>query len=63
MATVMISVIPGVSEKMNIPRTLQVPFKLGRTCGEPFDFETRKKVVQQALAVTTENAGVIEQYT
>ncbi|WP_342431001.1 hypothetical protein [Neobacillus sp. FSL H8-0543] len=58
----MISLIPGIAEKLNIPRTLMVPFKLGRTCGEPFDYETREKVVYQMLELSNEHTGTINSY-
>jgi hypothetical protein len=61
-AKVMISLIPGIAEKLNIPRTLMVPFKLGRTCGEQFDFETREKGVCQMLELSKKHAGTIKSY-
>lgn len=43
----MITLIPGIVEKAKIPRSLQVPFRLGRPCGEPFDNDTRYEVLNQ----------------
>ncbi|ETP69636.1 hypothetical protein AC739_04970 [Planococcus glaciei] len=53
----MITLLPDVTEKTGVPRTLHVPFKLGRPCGEPFDFGTRKKVVHQLLELAEKPAG------
>ncbi|WP_106532458.1 hypothetical protein [Planomicrobium soli] len=53
----MISLFPDVTDKVGAPRTLHVPFKMGRPCGEPFDFDTRKKVLQQLLALALMPAG------
>ncbi len=55
----MVSLIPGIAEKLNIPRAFMSGFKLGRPCGEPFDFETRQEVVHQMLKLATEPAGKI----
>lgn len=56
-ATAMVTLLPDVTEKVGAPRTLQVPFKLGRPCGEPFDFETRQKVVDQLVQLLTKPSG------
>lgn len=45
----MVTLMPDVTRAAKIPRTLHVPFFLGRPCGEPFDFETRRRVVRQLL--------------
>jgi hypothetical protein len=53
----MVSIFPEVTDKVGAPRTLHVPFKMGRPCGEPFDFETRKKVLKQLLGLALMPAG------
>ncbi|WP_088104090.1 hypothetical protein [Halalkalibacter urbisdiaboli] len=53
----MITLIPGIVEKAKIPRSLQVPFRLGRPCGEPFDMETRIHVLNQLLEVAKQPPG------
>jgi hypothetical protein len=58
----MVTLLPEVSEKAKIPRSLHVPFKLGRPCGEPFDYATREKVVKQLLLLAEKPAGTIEKY-
>lgn len=58
----MITILPEVTNAVGVPRTMQVPFKLGRPCGEPFDFETRKKVVDQLLALVFKPAGTRTEY-
>ena len=58
----MITILPEVTNAVGVPRTLQVPFKLGRPCGEPFDFETRKKVVTQLLGLALKPAGTRMEY-
>lgn len=58
----MVTLFPEVSDKVAAPRTLHVPFKMGRPCGEPFDFETRKKVVDQLLELLTLTSGTREAY-
>lgn len=58
----MVTLFPEVSDKVAAPRTLHVPFKMGRPCGEPFDFETRKKVVDQLLELLTSPSGTREAY-
>lgn len=50
----MVTVLPDITDKVGVPRTLKVPFKLGRSCGEPFDYDTRSKVVHQLLQLATE---------
>lgn len=61
-ATSMITILPEVTEKTGVPRTLHVPFKLGRPCGEPFDFDTRKKVVNQLLELAEKPVGSHQEY-
>jgi hypothetical protein len=58
----MVTVFPEVTDKAGVPRTLQVPFPMGRPCGEPFDFETRKQVVEALLGLTALPAGTRELY-
>ncbi|MGK7378322.1 hypothetical protein ACSFXN_10845 [Planococcus sp. 1R117A] len=58
----MITLLPDVTEKVGVPRTLHVPFKLGRPCGEPFDFETRKKVINQLLELAVKPTGTRIEY-
>lgn len=58
----MITVLPDVTEKVGVPRSLHVPFKLGRPCGEPFDFDTRRKVLDQLLHLLTKPAGTMIKY-
>lgn len=59
----MITILPDVTEKVGVPRTLHVPFKLGRPCGEPFDFDTRKKVIEQLLELAALPAGTRLKYS
>ena len=47
----MVTLLPDITEKVGVPRILHVPFKLGRPCGEPFDFDTRKKGPCSVVAV------------
>ncbi|GKW46294.1 hypothetical protein NCCP2050_19860 [Planococcus sp. NCCP-2050] len=61
-ATAMITILPEVTDAVGVPRTMHVPFKLGRPCGEPFDFETRKKVVDQLLALALKPSGTRIEY-
>ena len=60
--TAMITILPDITEKVGVPRTLRVPFKLGRPCGEPFDFDTREKVVTQLLQLLKQPAGTMIDY-
>ena len=53
----MVSVFPEVTDKVGAPRTLHVPFKMGRPCGEPFDFDTRRKVLLQLLQLAGMPSG------
>jgi hypothetical protein len=62
-ATAMITLLPEVTDKVGVPRTLHVPFKLGRPCGEPFDFAARKKVLYQLLELAERPAGTRMEYT
>ncbi|RAZ77814.1 hypothetical protein [Planococcus halotolerans] len=54
----MITLFPEVTDKVAAPRTMHVPFKMGRPCGEPFDFDTRKKVVDQLLELLALPSGL-----
>ena len=56
----MVTLFPEVTDKVAAPRTLHVPFKMGRPCGEPFDFETRTKVVDQLLELLALPSGTRE---
>lgn len=58
----MVTLFPEVTDKVAAPRTLHVPFKMGRPCGEPSDFETRTKVVDQLLELLTLPSGTREPY-
>ncbi|WP_301722659.1 hypothetical protein [Planococcus shixiaomingii] len=58
----MVSIFPEVTDKVGAPRTLHVPFKMGRPCGEPFDFDTRKKVLKQLLELATMPSGTRMEY-
>ncbi|MDQ0428581.1 hypothetical protein QOZ98_001407 [Planomicrobium stackebrandtii] len=60
--TAMVTLFPEITDKVGAPRTLHVPFKMGRPCGEPFDFETRGKVVDQLLELLTLPSGSREKY-
>ena len=60
--TAMITLFPDITDKVGAPRTLHLPFKMGRPCGEPFDFETREKVVDQLLQLLSLPAGTRELY-
>ncbi len=60
--TAMVTLFPEITKKVGAPRTLHVPFKMGRPCGEPFDFETRNKVVAQLLQLLTLPAGTEQLY-
>ncbi|GAX90970.1 hypothetical protein EFBL_2630 [Effusibacillus lacus] len=58
----MITILPEVTQEVGVPRTLHVPFKLGRPCGEPFDFHTRKRVVLRLLDLTAKPSGTFEEF-
>lgn len=58
----MVTILPDITAKVGVPRVLHVPFKLGRPCGEPFDFETRQKVLVQLLQLITKPAGTMMEY-
>lgn len=60
--TAMVTILPDITEKLGVPRTLHVPFKLGRPCGEPFDFKTREKVVNQLLQLIEKPTGTMVEY-
>lgn len=44
--------VAEVSEKMGVPRALDVPWRLGFTLGEPNNAELQRAVLVQALALT-----------
>lgn len=60
--TAMVTLFPEITDKVGAPRTLHVPFKMGRPCGEPFDFETRKRVVDQLLQLLARSSGTRATY-
>lgn len=60
--TAMVTLFPEITEKVGAPRTLHVPFKMGRPCGEPFDFDTRKRVVDQLLQLLARSSGMRATY-
>lgn len=58
----MVTLFPEITDKVGAPRTLHVPFKMGRPCGEPFDFDTRKRVVDQLLQLLARSSGTRATY-
>ena len=44
--------VAEVSEKVGVPRALDVPWRLGFTLGEPNNAELQRTVLVQALALT-----------
>lgn len=44
--------VAEVSEKVGVPRALDVPWRLGYTMGEPNNPELQREVLLQALALT-----------
>jgi len=58
----MVTILPEITEKVGVPRVLHVPFKLGRPCGEPFDFETRRKVLDQLLELLKKPSATMIEY-
>lgn len=60
--TAMVTLFPEITDKVGAPRTLHVPFKMGRPCGEPFDFDTRKRVVDQLLQLLARSSGTRATY-
>ncbi|MBT6274982.1 MAG: hypothetical protein HOI95_12690 [Chromatiales bacterium] len=62
--TTIVSLIRLHSEKVSPPRSLWVPFELGRPLGDPGDEATQLDVVTRALSLltTAEAPGVIEDY-
>jgi hypothetical protein len=44
--------VAEVSEKVGVPRALDVPWRLGFTLGEPNNAELQREVLVQALALT-----------
>lgn len=50
-ATVMLSVLPEVSDRLTAPRTLLVPFGLGTPVGPAGDTVTQMAVVRTALVL------------
>ena len=62
LSTVSISVMQGISGKVKPPRTVYVPFPLGRVTGKAFDVKTQKSVVKASLEAFKEiqNPGEIK---
>ena len=50
-ATIGLSLLRGVSEKVRPPRTLWVPFPHGYPLGAPHDPELQRRVLRAALTV------------
>ncbi len=44
--------VAEVSEKVGVPRALDVPWRLGYTLGEPNNPALQREVLEQALALT-----------
>ncbi len=49
MSTVGISLMPGLTSRINPPRTVALHFPLGRVAGPPFDVGLQGRVVAAAL--------------
>ncbi len=64
-ATVCISLFRPHSERIRPPRTLWVPFELGRPLGEPGDAEFQHRVLSQALGLLehARKPGLIMDFT
>lgn len=52
-ATTGVTCVAEVSEKVGVPRALDVPWPLGFTLGEPNNPELQRAVLEQALALTS----------
>lgn len=48
-STVSVSMLSEITQKVQPPRVLQVPFALGYPLGEPHKRELQEKIVKQAL--------------
>ena len=49
LSTVWISVVPGLTSRINPPRTVLTRFPLGRVTGPPFDRDLQATVVSAAF--------------
>lgn len=49
MTTISITVMEGITSKVNPPRAVYVPFPLGQVTGKAFDKETQTAVIKEAL--------------
>jgi len=55
--------VAEVSEKVGVPRALDVPWPLGFTMGEPNNPELQRSVLMQALALTDrDDIPVLERF-
>ena len=59
LATVVITSLRGVAERMGVPRTLHAPFPLGLPLGKPGDKNFQSEVLRAAFALLQEPAGPI----
>jgi hypothetical protein len=63
-ATVSISLLREVSEQINPPRSLFVPFELGFPLGEPNNIVLQHAIIADALKLLTRNdVPVLENFT
>ena len=62
LCTLGISLMPGLTTRINPPRTVSVHFPLGRVTGPPFDVALQGRVVAAALeaAARLTHPGTIE---
>ncbi|MCP8616261.1 hypothetical protein [Salirhabdus salicampi] len=61
-STAMITLLPEVTDKVGVPRSLHVPFQLGKPCGEPFDSSTRRSVLLQLLNLLKHPSKNVSKY-
>ncbi|MBI2954137.1 MAG: hypothetical protein HYY30_07475 [Chloroflexi bacterium] len=54
MSTIGISLMQGITAKINPPRTVAVRFPLGRVTGPPFDHRFQSKVLSDAFEALLE---------
>lgn len=55
--------VAEVSQKVGVPRALDVPWPLGFTMGEPNNAELQREVLKQALALTNrDDIPVLESF-
>ena len=59
LATTTIALIRQHAERIRPPRTLWVPFELGRPVGPPLDADFQRRVVQAALALLDRDDGPV----